>query len=144
MDLTAQAYLQCCLALKEIAPMNVRKILVPPLARRYVMGFASPHSLAKDMHDVKFERSIVTSLPNARHPRFVCSSTIARSRRNSHRSSRGSTIRFLPATCAIRLDPPRWDFHGISPAKPPQWNNILGPQSRVGMSVDRAIGFQNQ
>ncbi|KAL1988979.1 hypothetical protein VTN96DRAFT_5742 [Rasamsonia emersonii] len=126
MDLTAQAYLQCCLALKEIAPMNVRKILVPPLARRYVMGFASPHSLAKDMHDVKFERSIVTSLPNARHPR------------------RGSTIRFLPATCAIRLDPPRWDFHGISPAKPPQWNNILGPRSRVGMSVDRAIGFQKQ
>jgi hypothetical protein len=51
----------------------------------------------------------------------------------------GSTICFLPLTCAIRLEPPRWDFEGTSPDEPPQWTPILGPQTKVGMSMDRAL-----
>lgn len=64
-------------------------------------------------------------------------------RQTTHLGSKfrpGSTIRFLPEACFIRLDPPLYDFLGTSPEEPPQWVEIYGPQTKVGMSTDNLKG----
>jgi hypothetical protein len=57
----------------------------------------------------------------------------------------GATIRFLPPSCAIKLDPARgYDFDGDSPPEPPAWKEIFGPQTRCGMTIDGTLNRQSR
>lgn len=47
----------------------------------------------------------------------------------------GTTIRFLPESCGIRLDLPEFNFERDGPEEPPIWTEIYGPHFDLSLAI---------